>query len=410
MKKFKFTRFLALVFAFALTFTINGNVVFAAEANGTANVATGQKDVAYYRKLLSQMFNADEYAAKYPEVAKKAKGNKDVLFDHFLKNGIYNYIASENQVSDWKARWFTQIIHLLIGDCTGQDVAVLLAQYAANPDNYGKVLALDVIFDSMITTEMPPYEMMATVETKVVEIEPGVVATVIEVPPTDDGGEYDYLILWVISNLDDKNAFENTLVNGWYIIPESCKLIVDENYSCSKIKISDGAELFVNGMGSTVTFSCDNLIIDGLIENFGKMIINGDVNNNGDAGPGLLRGIFNSGVMETYGNVNNGDSAQGTRGYIFNDGTITFDGSGTIVNASDSSISNFGIIISNNDIVNDGSFQNSRDFESNGEIENNGTISNNGEIENNGDIENNGTIFNNGTITGSGNITGNSVQ
>ena len=161
MKKFK--GLLTLVLAFAMAAALNTNVALAAPLEGTT-----QYDADYYRNQLSSMFNAKEYAARYPEVAKKVGNNSKALFNHYLTTGVYTCSESEDLVPDWSARWFTRLVLMTVGDCTGQDVAVLLANYAANPDNYGKVQALDIIFNSMILTGMPPYEMMLASATQVV--------------------------------------------------------------------------------------------------------------------------------------------------------------------------------------------------------------------------------------------------
>ena len=338
MKKLK--GIFTLVIAFAMAAMLNTNVALAAPLDGTA-----QHDAAYYRNQLSQMFNAKEYAARYPEVVKKVGNSEKTLFKHYLTTGVYNCNESEDLVPDWSARWFTQLVLMTVGDCTGQDVSVLLANYSANQDNYGKLQALYVIFNSMILTGMPPYEMMLASATQVVEVAPGVTLVIIDNPP---GGGPSYII-WRTSNTADMTAFAATYVNSEEArhVPEGYELIIDADYGYNAgIIIDAGGKITVDG---TATYT---------LQGSDAFIINGGILDN--------KGIID--FASNYSHIDNGDGSGQHQygGTIINDGTINV-GNGSTIN-------NYQGQITNNGTINAGQYATLYNNQQYGTFQNNGTI------------------------------------
>ena len=318
-----------LVIAFAMALMLNTNVALAAPAAENADAKTVQRDAAYYKDLLSQMFNAKEYKELNHEIAKKVGNNEKALFNHYLKTGVYSCLRSEELVPDWSAKWFTRLMYYLVGECPGQDVSVLLAKYAANPDNYGKVQALDIIFDSMILTGMPPYEMLIASATQAVEVAPGITMLVINPP-----GGGPSLTIWLTSSAADMSAF----AAAGYRIDSNTELKVDTIHDFvydvtvdagGKLTVMSGGKLRVGLSTPTVSLTNNGTIeteSGGAIFVWDTSILDNEANiiNNGDIYGNDSCQLINNGTIENEGMI--ADMA-GMGGFT---GTGTITGSGSI--------------------------------------------------------------------------------
>ena len=85
MGKCRFTKVLSMVLALVFAVTVFSTDCFAASAAETHRRDLTAEEVAVIRP----MFNGQQYASYYPDVAKVIGNNEDDLFTHFIAYGIW---------------------------------------------------------------------------------------------------------------------------------------------------------------------------------------------------------------------------------------------------------------------------------------------------------------------------------